>query len=394
MSALRAVLGRQLALADHAVGALGRRRLRTVTLGLGLAFVVALYTSVLFVTDSLKHEFELGARALPELTVQRLVAGRPALVPVAAAKAIGRIPAVAAARPRVWGYLFVPSLPGNLTVIAGQGDLRRAIARGRALRVGGRGEAVLGEALASFLGLRVGDEIELPGPDESVALRIAGVFRSESALRTADVLLVGEADARAILGVPLDQATDIAVRLTNPDEARVVASKIADQLPGARVLDKSLQRRTYALTFDGRAGLLAAALLPALAALLLLAWDRLTSLGELERREIGLLKTMGWLTRDVLAARVWESLIVSAAGAVLGVAAAYGYVFLARAPGLGPILFGWSSLYPPLDLVPVVDLEQVLAILSGVVVPFVAVSIVPAWRVAVVDPDRSMRGLP
>ena len=85
--------------------------------------------------------------------------------------------------------------------------------------------------------------------------------------------------------------------------------------------------------------------------------------------------------------------MISVAGAVLGLGAAYLYCFVARAPGLAPILFGWSSIYPPIDLVPVVELEQVLAILTAVVVPFVAVSVIPAWRAAMLDPDRAMRGV-
>lgn len=392
MSAVR----RQLALLDHALGGLRRRWVRSATLAVGLAFVVGMYASVLFLTDALRHEFAMGARALPDLTVQRLVAGRPGLLDATLAARVAEIPAVSSARPRVWGYLFLPALPGNVTVI-GASDRRglpRTIGKGRAPAPGAH-EVVLGDVLADFLGIEPGDEIELPGDEAPCVLQVVGTFRSESALYTADVLYTAtDDDARCLLGVPAGQATDLAVRLTNPDEAHIVAGKIADLLPHARVLEKSLVRRTYELSFDGRAGLLAGALLPALAALLLLAWDRLTGLGELERREIGLLKTVGWETRDVLAARMWESFVVATAGAVVGLAGAYAYCFLARAPGLASILFGWSSVYPPLDLVPVVDLEQILAILSVVVVPFVAVSVVPAWRAAMLDPDRAMRGVP
>lgn len=389
---------RQLALLDHALGSLARRGLRSVTLAIGIAFATGLYAAVLFVTDSLRHEFASGARTLPDLTVQRLVAGRPALVDAAFAERVARIPAVASARPRVWGYVFVPSLSGNLTVI-GASDRRglpRTIGSGRAPVPGARGEVLLGEVLADFLGVRVGDEIGLPGDDGATCdLRVVGTFRSDSALLTADVLYGADEDVRCVLGVPAGQATDVAVSLTNPDEAHIVASKIADLVPfRARILDKTLLQRTYELTFDRRAGLVAAALLPALAALLLLGWDRLTSLGELERREIGLLKAVGWQTADVLASRMWESIVIALAGAALGLAGAYVWVFVARAPGLAPILFGWSTLHPAVDLVPRVDLGQVLAIVATVVVPFVAVSVVPAWRTAMLDPDRAMRGVP
>ena len=133
-------------------------------------------------------------------------------------------------------------------------------------------------------------------------------------------------------------------------------------------------------------------LLPALAALLLLAWDRLTGLSEAERREIGVLKAIGWEVSEVLTARLWESLLVALGGATLGVLGAYAYVFLAQAPGLAGALYGWSALYPPLRLTPQVDAAQALALIVGVALPFVAVGLVPAWRAATLDPDHALRG--
>src|SRR5262249_38667616 len=145
-------------------------------------------------------------------------------------------------------------------------------------------------------------------------MRVVGTFRSDTALRTADLLVTTDADARALLDLPEGRATDIAIRLSTPDEAHAVAHAVSTLLPGARVLERDLLRRTYALTFDARSGFLAALFLPALACFLLLAWERLSGLGEDERREIGVLKSVGWDTRDVIAIRMWESTLVSFVG--------------------------------------------------------------------------------
>ena len=144
--------------------------------------------------------------------------------------------------------------------------------------------------------------------------------------------------------------------------------------------------------FRGRGGLMGVLLLPALAAFLLLAWERLTGLGADERREIGVLKSVGWGTADVLTARLWESAAIGVLGATLGLLVAYGYVFWLGAPGLADALLGWSALHPSMRLAPALDPVQALALLGAVVVPFVSVSVVPAWRAAMVDPDQAMRG--
>jgi len=386
---------RLLAVLDFALGATRRRLGRNVAIAAGLAFVVGLVASVLLLTSALQREFALGVESTPDLTVQHVVGGRPALIDPSVAATLRELPAVRSVRARVWGYLFVPSLEANITVVgATEGELGAALA---AQVVNGRGiqadnECLAGDALAQRLGLRPGDGIALPVHGEIRVLDAVGLFHADSALHSADVLVMRDAMARDLLGMAPNEATDLAIRLSTPDEAGVVANHAERALGSVRVLDRRLLARTYELTFGGRSGLTAVMLLPALAAFLLLAWERLTGLGAAERREIGVLKAIGWSTSDVLLARLLESGVVAISGALLGLVLGYVFVFHLHAPGLRAALLGWSTLYPELTLTPDVDFGQAVALLGAVVMPFVAVSIVPAWRAAVVDPDEAMRG--
>jgi ABC-type lipoprotein release transport system permease subunit len=346
----------------------------------------------------LRREFRLAATALPDLTVQSLVAGRPALIAEDEVGAIASIAGVVAVQPRVWGYYFVPTLSGNFTVVGVDTDAE-SVRRDLALVMlegnlpAAPGEVVLGESLATFLGLEIGYAVTVPVGRAMKRLELVGTFRSQVALWTSDVILMSMADAREFLQVPPGQATDLAVRLSTPDEGTVAARKIADLLPSARIVDRQIMSRTYDLTFDTRGGIMGAMLLPALVAFLILAWDRLTGVGPGERREIGVLKAIGWCTSDVLIARLWENTVIAFYGAVAGILAAYGYVFFTRAPGLAEVLLGWSTIYPALRLAPAVDSGQVLVLVCLVVIPFVAASLVPAWRTATHDPHGLLRGV-
>jgi lipoprotein-releasing system permease protein len=382
---------RHVALFRFALGACSRRAGRTASMMVGLAFITWLFASVVFLTDALRHEARLGIGELPDLMVQRTVAGRPALLDATHVDALAAMRGVSSVTPRVWGYLYVPSLEANLTVVGLSATPDASLAlEGRLPREDG--EVVVGEVLAERLGLRRGDEVALPAAERYQLVRVVGVFRAESALRTADVILAREPLARTLLGMPDGQYTDLAVELRVADEASVVANRAAELFPGARVLQRSLIERTHALTFDARGGMLSVLLLPALAALLLLAWDRLTGLGEVERREIGILKAVGWQTTEVLTVRLYEQLVVALTGAALGVAIAYGYVFALGAPGMAGALFGWSALYPELRLTPSVDASAPLSVLAAVVLPYVAVGLVPALRAALMDPLDAQRG--
>lgn len=390
---------RHLALLGFAVGSALRRTGRTLSLGAALALVTFAFASVLFLTEALRGEFRQGLAALPDLTVQQLVAGRPSLVEESETAWIAKMPGVTAVRPRVWGYFFVPALAGNFTVVGV--DFERdweqlgghlTVGPGRLPEPGRSEEAVMGEALARFLGLDLGNAITVPVGSTFQRLELVGVFRSDVALWSADVILANESDARVLLQIPEGAATDLGIWLSTPDEGVVVARKIADRLPGVRIVDRQLMSRTYDLTFDTRGGMMGMMLLPALVAFLVLAWDRLTGVGAGERREIGVLKAVGWQTGDLLLARLWENTILAVGGAGVGIVAAYVHVFWAGAPGLAEVLLGWSSLYPALRVTPAVDGAQLVALLCLVGAPFIAASLVPAWRAATRDPHSLLRG--
>ena len=381
----------------YALNAVWRRRAKAVALGGGVSFAVALVASVLFLTDSLRAEADRARMATPDIVVQRLIAGRPSILSSADAQTIAGIASVADVRPRVWGYLFLPALQGNVTVIGvsdrapGLTVVEGALDVGRD-RAPGAHEMVAGATLARALGLNVGDELGLPSPNpEARPLKLVGTFSSRVELFTADVLLCDEPDARALLSLLPGEATDLAVSVINPAESRVIARTILERLPNARVLEKDLLGRVYALAYGRRAGLVLAAAIPALLALLILGWDRASGVGPDEKREIAILKAVGWSTKDVLWSKLLESVLVGALATGAGLLLAYGWVFWLGAPGLRATLVGWSVLYPEGPLTPVVDLAQLLAITLAVLAPFVGLSIVPAWRAATVDPMEAMR---
>ena len=384
-------------LLSYATSAVWRRRGRAFGLGLGLALTVTLIAAILFVTESLRAEAVRADAALPDVVVQRLVGGRPTTMSLDDAGKLQGIDSVRAVRPRVWGYLFVPALQGNVTIVgvpSSQAPLDVAhgsLARGRDLAPGAH-EMVAGARLARDLGLVTGDELQLPSAQRSPPMRLVGTFSSAVELYTADVLLCDDDDARALLGLGPSEVTDFALELANPEEARVVAGTVLARMPQARVVEKKQLLRVYDLAYGRRSGLLLAASIPALVALFLLAWDRGSGIGPSERKEIAILKAVGFGTRDVLVVKMYESLLVATLGTAAGLLAAYAWVFWLGAAGLRGALVGWSVLYPDSPLTPEVDFAQLLAVATSVVAPYVGLSIVPAWRAAVVDPMESMRG--
>ena len=96
-------------------------------LALVLVYTLVVFSlgSVMFFTQALKDEAAIILRGTPEIIVQKIVAGRHDLIPVAYAQKISAIRGVEAVKDRLWGYYFDPIGRANYTLMVPEGmDLK------------------------------------------------------------------------------------------------------------------------------------------------------------------------------------------------------------------------------------------------------------------------------
>lgn len=377
---MNAWIERQRGLIDFTVANLGRRKGRNLGLFLAYTLLVFLLASVVLYGDGLRREARLLLSDAPELVVQRLTAGRHDLVPSQWRDQLMGLRGVRQVSGRLWGYHFDPTVATNLTVQV------------PALDPPSPGRAVLGAALARARGLAAGDVLSLRDhTGKPYAFTVDGLLDARSELVSADLMLVNEADFRAFFGIEPGRYTDLTLAVANPKEVRKVAEKVLARLPAARVISRDEMRRTYEAVFNWRQGLLLTFLSTVLAAFAFLAWDKASGLSAEERREIGILKAVGWDTGDVLKMKLWEGALLSVAAFLAGYVLAWLHVFYWSAPLFEPVLKGWSVLYPHFNLSPQVDVAQLATLFFLTVLPYVAATVVPVWRAATLDPDEVIR---
>lgn len=371
---------RQRGLIDFSVANLGRRRGRNLGLFLAYTLLVFLLASVVLYGDALRREARLLLADAPELVVQRLTAGRHDLMPADWLEKVRGLRGVRAAEGRLWGYHYDPAAQANYTLLA-PNDAPPV-----------PGQVEIGAALARAGGLAAGDVLSLHGFDgKPYAFTISRVFEAESELVSADLMRVNAADFRAFFGIDPGRFTDLALSVSNPSEVRKVAEKVLNRLPGARVIAREEMQRTYEAAFNWRQGVLLTFLSTILIAFALLAWDKASGLSAEERREIGILKAVGWDTGDVLRMKLWEGALLSIAAFLSGYVLAWLHVFYADAPLFTAVLKGWSVLYPHFALAPQIDVAQIATLFFLTVLPYVAATIAPVWRAATLDPDEVIR---
>lgn len=365
---------------DFALSSLIRRKARALALLGVYTLVVAVLASLVFFVQALKRDAGVLLEGAPDMVVQRLVAGRHDLIPMAWAQDVAALPGVRRAAPRRWGYHYDPVTGANFTVLA------------QAPGTVPEGAAILGAGVARVLQVQRGHLITLQTcRRQPLLLSVQDILPPASELATADLVLVPPETFQALFELPEGQATDLVVEVANPRELETLAVKVATAFPGARPILKREILRTYEAIFDWRGGMVTVAGLMAVLAFLILAWDRASGLSAEERREIGILKSVGWDTADVLALKFWEGCAVSLTAFLAGVLLGYAHVFLFSGKLFEPALRGWSVLYPSHRLQPHVDPFQLAVLFFLTVVPYTLATVVPSWRAASADPDAALR---
>ncbi len=376
---------------EYALASLLRRPGKTAAILVVYTLMIAVLASVLFLTQSLKSEATAMLASGPELVVQKNMAGRHDLIPVAAVAMLAKIPGVKSVTPRVWGYYYDALIEANYTLQAFEPVTENlTLLDGRLPR--DEGECAIGSGVAEARRVQLDDDLILIDVDNIGRMfTVTGVFQSTSDLLTQDLIVLPEGPLRQFFGMPEHLATDLAVTVYNPNEIETIAGKIKRILPDSRPITNREILRTYHAVFDWRGGMLLALFSSALLAFCILAWDKATGLSAGERREIGILKAVGWDTGDVLLLKLWEGLALSLLAFLLGCLLAFFMVFFGGAPLLSSVLRGWSILFPALQLTPFIDPYQIATLAFLTIVPYVASTVIPAWRAAVAAPDDVLR---
>jgi ABC-type lipoprotein release transport system permease subunit len=373
-------IAKQRYLADFTLASLARRKTKNLGLLLVFSLLVFVLASVMLFTSALRHEATQVLASSPEVILQRMVAGRHDLIPPGYIERIGRIRGVQKTAGRLWGYYYDPVVKANYTFI---GLTEDAPASGR---------IKVGNGLARYRGVQAGNVLSFRSYSGKLfSFTVDAVLPADSELISADLVLLAEADFRAFFDYPAAHWTDITLSVANPQEVRTVAQKLANALPDSRPILRDEVLRTYQSIFDWREGIVLALLSAAILAFAILAWDKASGLSAEEKREIGILKAIGWETGDVIRMKLWEGLLISLTAFLAGYVAAYVHVFHFSAALFEPVLKGWAVLYPRFTLAPVIDGLQIATLFFFTVLPYAVAVLVPIWRASVTDPDAVMR---
>lgn len=273
------------------------------------------------------------------------------------------------------------SLLGGLTGLVGRDptDLRWNLTLSDSMATPSAEGAYLIEGLAKRHALRPGDEIRVEGVSGGVTVELAGIFRREgSTLDLAappSALIVPVSLARRVGAAPFPLQIHVAAGEKRLDE---VSQTLGRSVPASVVIGKDTISETINRLFEGLFWFaVAVAGLALLAGAVLIA--NAVGLSMVERRqELGVLKALGYSSRQVLTTVVLENALTGAIGGSTGVLGLALAIPLINRSASGAEL----SLHP---------LQGVVLVLVATVCAALAALLV-AWRPSHLRPLAVLRG--
>jgi lipoprotein-releasing system permease protein len=266
--------------------------------------------------------------------------------------------------------------------------LRDKIVEGQYGDLGGAVDgALVGTQLARELGVRVGDNLSCASArGQRVALRVVAIFDTGITVLDKGRMYVPTRLAQAILGRG-DVIDRIELKLRDPDAAPAITAQIEGlfgydaeswQEANAGMLDVFTQQNIITRLIIGAVLLVGGFGILSIQIMIVLE----------KRRDIALLKSVGYSSRDVLTIFLAQGAVVALLGAALGAGASKLLLELLRglrsASGMGYAKPSTFAIYER-------PLVYVLAFVFAVGVGLLA-SLVPAWRASRVEPVDVLRG--
>jgi ABC-type antimicrobial peptide transport system permease subunit len=399
-------------LLNYALNCIQRYKLRTLVILICLVVASSTFSAVAFLSDGLVKEGAQSLEYAPDLTVQGIQGGRQTLLPTTYVNYImGSAPGVSTVLQRVWGYgnvgntLIVVvgldlgnsamSIPGR---IAPNLTVAYPLESGRFIDAQSNDSVVLGKGVAELLGASVGTELSIVSEANQIkSYTVVGIFNSESGIYNADMILMNINAARVFFNMPNDKVTDLMVYVTPVDPTLRgtllnEAARAISGLSNCRVLTKDVLLDAQEKTYGDKSGFFSVVWYVILISVAIIAFNQTVVVGHESKFEVGLLKSLGFSTSDVIQVRLIESLVLGALAGAIGLTVGILFDSVLGAPVLRDFMLGWANVYPSFQLPVFISLQTVLFTFAVTIVPLLFATVIPSWLNATVDPDIAMRG--
>lgn len=363
-------------------------------------FIVFLTSSILFIKNSLQKEISQALENQSDFIIQKTIANKIKDIDTFLIDEFYEINGVSKVTQRVYGqYYFMPenvyftiigidffeeTTNQNLKELLNFLNISNFLEKDSMI-IGNGVKKVL-DKYAYF------DSYDFKLENEnSKNIKIFKDLPKEANLIANDLIIMDINIAKKILDIKPDFATDIVLDVPNPLERQNVKEQILLKESNIRILQKDELKKEYENMFNYKGGIFLILFIVVIFTFILVLYQRYSMISSNDKREIGILKAVGWSIKDIIKLKIIENFIVAFMAFIIGVIFAYIFVFILQAPILKNIFIGFSNIKNDFILNQNIKVSNLITLFLFFMVPFLSAVLIPVWKIAVIDATKSMK---
>ncbi|MDN5089206.1 ABC transporter permease [Aliarcobacter butzleri] len=363
-------------------------------------FIVFLTSSILFIKNSLQKEISQALENQSDFIIQKTIANKIKDIDTSLIDKFYEINGVSKVTQRVYGqYYFMPENV-YFTIIGidffeetTNQDLKELLNFLNISKFLEKDSMIIGNGVKKVLDkYAYFDSYDFKLENENLKnIKIFKDLPKEANLIANDLIIMDINIAKKILDIKPDFATDIVLDVPNPLERQNVKEQILLKESNIRILQKDELKKEYENMFNYKGGIFLILFIVVIFTFILVLYQRYSMISSNDKREIGILKAVGWSIKDIIKLKIIENFIVAFMAFIIGVIFAYIFVFILQAPILKNIFIGFSNIKNDFILNQNIKISNLITLFLFFMVPFLSAVLIPVWKIAVIDATKSMK---
>lgn len=362
--------------------------------------IVFLSSSILFISNTLKKEIFITLENQSDFVIQKINSGKSQYTPISWIEDFKEISGVENIQQRVYGqYYFMPE--NVYFTIVGIDLFEEGSSKNikELLKVLNISEFLQSDSMIIGNGIKKlfdkykyinSYDFKLSNNDLK-EIKIFKDLPQEANLVANDLIIMDINLAKEILNIKEDEATDIVLNVPNNLERANVKDQLILKHSNTRILQKENLKKEYENMFNYKGGIFLILFIVVILTFTLILYQRYSMISLGDKKEIGILKAVGWSIKDILKLKIMENFIVAFMAFIIGIILSYIFVFILNAPILKNVFIGSQNLQNDFIFNANIQIDSLITLFLFFMIPFLSAVLIPVWKVAIIDSTQSMK---
>lgn len=362
--------------------------------------IVFLSSSILFISNTLKKEIFITLENQSDFVIQKINSGKSQYTPISWIEDFKEISGVENIQQRVYGeYYFMPE--NVYFTIVGIDLFEEGSSKNikKLLKVLNISEFLQNDSMIIGNGIKKlfdkykyinSYDFKLSNNDLK-EIKIFKDLPQEANLVANDLIIMDINLAKEILNIKEDEATDIVLNVPNNLERANVKDQLILKHSNTRILQKENLKKEYENMFNYKGGIFLILFIVVILTFTLILYQRYSMISLGDKKEIGILKAVGWSIKDILKLKIMENFIVAFMAFIIGIILSYIFVFILNAPILKNVFIGSQNLQNDFIFNANIQIDSLITLFLFFMIPFLSAVLIPVWKVAIIESTESMK---